>query len=77
MTKTNLQVRIPAEVDSQIAKLALGSKSAFIRRAIEEKVHRELDQRLEEQWIKALKKNPEEEDVETQSWLKGESWGPR
>jgi metal-responsive CopG/Arc/MetJ family transcriptional regulator len=78
MAKTNLQVRIPEEIESQISELAPHSKSEFVRQAIEEKIRRERDRRREEQWIEALKKNPED-PKEAKKWLKieRESWGPR
>ncbi|MBI3541427.1 MAG: hypothetical protein HY073_04755 [Deltaproteobacteria bacterium] len=73
MQKTNLQIRIPPEIDDQIARLAPASKSAFVREAIEEKIHREEERRLEDQWIKALAKHPQGTD-DTEAWLKAESW---
>ena len=73
MHKTNLQVRIPPEIDSQIEVLAPHSKSAFVREAIEEKIRREQEKKLEDKWIKALAKHPEEAS-EAEVWLKAESW---
>lgn len=73
MQKTNLQIRIPPEIDDQIARLAPESKSAFVREAIEEKIRREREKRLEDQWIKALHRHPED-SKEADAWLKAESW---
>ena len=76
MAKVNLQIRVPEEVESEINRVAPRSKAAFVREAIEEKIRRERDQRLEDQWIRALQSQPE--DVkEAQKWLKAEGWGPR
>lgn len=76
MRQTNLQVRIPNDVDFEITQLAPKSKSAFVRQAIEEKIRRERFRQLEQKWIEALGKNSE--DVkETRRWLKTEEWGPR
>lgn len=76
MTKTNLQVRIPPELDRQIAKFSSESKSAFVRQAIEEKIQRENFERLEQAWIQALTGHPEN-TKETEIWLKAESWDSR
>ena len=76
MPKTNLQVRIPSEIDSQIGKIAPKSKSDFVRRAIEEKIHRDQDRQLEDAWIRALSKNPEDIQ-EASDWIKAEEWGSR
>lgn len=73
MSKMNLQVRIAPEADAQIAQLTTRSKSEFVRQAIEEKIRRETFRRLEEQWIEAVKKNPENRK-EAKAWLKAESW---
>jgi hypothetical protein len=78
MQKTNLQVRIPPEVDSQIAHLAPKSKSDFVRKAVEEKIRREMGRRLEAQWIEALKKHPEDAakgSKDAEAWVKAEAWG--
>lgn len=76
MAKVNLQVRLSEELDAQISQLAPRFKSEFVRQAVQEKIQREMFKKLEEQWIKALKKTPEEER-EAQDWLKAEAWGPR
>lgn len=76
MSKTNLQIRIPEEVDSQISQLNPRSKSDFVRKAIEEKIQREMFKKLESQWIEALAEKPEDAK-EAKQWLKAESWGPR
>jgi len=76
MAKTNLQIRIPEDLDSQIAALAPKSKSSFVREAIEEKIHREIDKKREAKWIQALKKNPED-SKDSGTWLKAESWEPQ
>lgn len=76
MSGVNVQVRLPSELDSRIEELAPKSKSAFVREAIEEKIQRERFRRLEERWIKALEKNPED-SKEARRWLKAEEWGPR
>ncbi len=73
MPKVNLQIRLPSEVDEEISKLAPASKSSFVRQAIREKIQRDLFQKLEEEWIKALKRNPEDAG-EAETWLKAESW---
>ncbi len=75
MSKTNLQVRIPEEVEAQIVRLAPKSKSDFVREAIEEKIWRELFQRREDQWIEALRRHPEDAG-EADAWHKAESWDP-
>lgn len=64
MTGINLQIRIPPELDRQLKKLAPKSKSAFVREAIEEKVRRETERRMEEHWIAALKKNPDQSEFD-------------
>lgn len=51
-------------------------KSESTHQAVQEKIQREMDKILEEQWIKALKKNPET-DPDAQDWLVAEVWGPR
>ncbi len=76
MPKTNLQIRIPEEINSQISQLSLGSKSDFVRRAIEEKIQREMFKKLEEQWIEALS-HKMEDFKDANKWLKAESWGPK
>lgn len=63
-------------MDAQIEKLAPKSKSRFVRKAIEEKIRREIFQKLETQWIEALKKHPEREK-EFADWVKAETWGAR
>ncbi len=73
MTNVNLQVRLAPEMEAQIEQLAPGSKSAFVRQAIEEKIQREKFRRLEEQWIKALQKHPEDSQ-KSEAWLKAEAW---
>ena len=73
MAKVNLQIRLPEEIDSQIAKLAPKSKSDFVRQAVQEKVQREMFKKLEEQWIEALKKDPED-SKEAEVWIKAEHW---
>lgn len=74
MTGINLQIRIPPELDLQLKKLAPKSRSAFVRAAIEEKVRRETERRMEEQWIAALKKNPDEFDEDL---FKAQEWGAK
>ena len=54
MRKTNLQIRIPEDLDVEITALSPRSKSDFVRQAIQEKIEKERSQRLEDQWIKAL-----------------------
>lgn len=76
MAKTNLQVRIASETDAQLARLAPKSKSEYVRLAIEEKVRRDTFRGLEEKWIGALKKDPEN-SRNAEKWLKAESWGPK
>ncbi len=76
MPKTNLQVRITPEMSAKIDKIAPGSKSEFVREAIEEKIQRELFKKMEAQWIEALIKNPQDTKYD-EDWLKAESWGPK
>lgn len=76
MAKVNLQVRLPEEVDAQIAVFHPRSKSDFVRKAIEEKIQRERFLRLEEKWIQALTEHPEDAD-EANAWLKAEAWNPK
>lgn len=76
MRKNNLQIRISPQVDQQIAELSPQSKSEFVRRAIEEKIQREEFRKLEEQWVQALQKDPENVK-ETEKWLKAEVWGDK
>ena len=73
MQSSNLQIRIPAEIDSQIERLAPKSKSAFVREAIVEKIQREKARRMEKTWIHALEKHPDRAD-EDDDWLKAEAW---
>lgn len=73
MGKVNLQVRVPFEVDKVISELSMGSKSDFVREAIEEKIRKEKFLKLEHQWVEALKRNPED-DKEAEKWFKAESW---
>lgn len=73
MTKINLQVRLAPELGAQIEQLAPHSKSAFVRKAIEEKIQRERDRKLEGQWIQALKKHPEEKR-DAEAWHQAEAW---
>ena len=76
MKKTNLQIRIPEELDIEIENLAPHSKSEFVRQAIEEKIQKEKELHFEKQWIKALKKNPEDLR-EAEKWSQVESWEER
>ncbi len=76
MSKVNLQVRLPEEIDAQIAELAPKSKSDFVRQAVLEKIQREKFKKLEEEWIDALKKKPEDRK-EAERWLKAEGWNPK
>ena len=76
MAKTNIQIRVPEEVASQIEELAPPSRSAFVREAIQEKIQREKFRQLEAEWIEALAKKPEDLQ-EAKRWAKAESWGPR
>lgn len=63
-------------MEEEIERLAPQSKSIFVREAIEEKIRKEKERRLEEAWVKALRKKPEDKE-EAEDWLKGESWGDR
>ncbi|MBF0492635.1 MAG: ribbon-helix-helix protein, CopG family [Deltaproteobacteria bacterium] len=76
MAKTNLQIRLPEELEEQIREFAQQSKSSFIREAIQEKLKREKDKKREEQWIKALRKNPEDPQ-EAKAWMDIEAWGEK
>jgi Arc/MetJ-type ribon-helix-helix transcriptional regulator len=76
MTKTNLQVRIPEEIDAEINKMAPASKSEFVREAIVEKLHRERFRRLEDQWIKSLQSHKDSPDEE-EAWVDAEVWGDK
>lgn len=73
MKNVNVQVRLPQDLDEKISKVALKSRSSFIREAIEEKIEKEKMKRLEEQWIKALNGYPEEVK-EAEDWLRIEEW---
>lgn len=42
--------------------------------AIEEKIRRESDRKRAEEWIEALKKNPEDLEY-AEDWLRAEGWG--
>lgn len=76
MSSTNLQIRVPEEVIHQINKISRKSKSAFVREALEEKIHRELDRQQEQKWIDSLKKHPEDL-AEAEAWLRAEGWGDK
>lgn len=76
MSKTNLQVRIPEEIDVQITRLAPGSKSSFVREAVLEKIQREKDLQLEAKWIAALAKHSDS-GKEDKDWSKAEAWGAK
>ncbi len=76
MSKVNVQIRLPEELNAQIAGFSPKSKSDFVRKAIEEKIQKERFRLLEEKWIHALSKHPEE-TKESETWLKAESWGPK
>lgn len=76
MTKTNLQVRIPEDIDREIDEVAPSSKSEFVREAIVEKLHRERFRRLEVQWITSLKK-ASDSDADDTAWVDAESWGDK
>ncbi len=73
MAKTSIQIRLPEELEAEISHHTKKSKSSFVREAIEEKLRREKDKKLEEQWIKALQKHPEEEG---EIWST-EAWGEK
>lgn len=72
MTKTNLQVRIPEEID----QIAATSKSEFVRESIVKKLHRERFRHLEYQRIASLKKQDGTSDSDD-TWLNGEAWGEK
>ena len=72
MSKVNLQIRVPGEVVGRIESLG-PSKTEFVRQAIMEKIKRETDRQKVEQWIEALKKNPEDLK-EAKKWMKAEKW---
>ncbi|MBI2339925.1 MAG: hypothetical protein HYU99_06125 [Deltaproteobacteria bacterium] len=72
MSKVNLQIRVPAEVAGQIKSLS-PSRTEFVRRAIMEKIKRDTDRQKEEQWIEALKKNPEDMK-EAMKWIRIQKW---
>jgi predicted DNA-binding protein len=74
MTKSNLQIRIPDELLTQLEQVAGQTKSAFVREAISEKIRREQEKALETQWMKSLQKNPENM-ADTKAWLDAEEWG--
>ncbi len=76
MTKTNLQVRLPEEIDAEIDQVAPASKSEFVREAIVEKLHRERFRRMEAQWIAGLKKQDDTQDTDD-AWVKAETWGKK
>lgn len=73
MSKMNLQVRLPEEINNQINRLAPESRSSFVREAIEEKIQKEKNQRMEKAWIEALKAHPDKAK-EDEAWLKAQSW---
>lgn len=73
MAKSNLQIRIPEETLEQIQKLGVTSRSAFVREAVAEKLQKEMLNKLEREWIAALKRHPEDA-VEAKKWLKVEAW---
>lgn len=76
MTKTNLQIRIPEEIDKEINQMAPSSKSEFVREAIVEKLHRERFRRMEQQWISSLKRHGDS-DEEDNAWVNAEVWGDK
>lgn len=73
MQKSNLQIRIPEDLQEKLEGLVSISKSEFVRQAIEEKIQREKDRKMEEHWIHALSrsKNRRSEDP---AWEKAQSW---
>lgn len=76
MPKINLQIRLPEETAEDLDQVVRGSRSAFVREAIAEKIRRERDKLLEEQWIAALKRGGDEAE-ESRDWLKVETWEDR
>ncbi len=76
MAKTNLQIRLSDELDTQIEAFAPKSKSEFVREAIEEKIQREKDLRQEEAWIKALSK-AKSSQKEDKTLEKAQTWGSK
>jgi len=76
MAKINLQIRLPEDLEMRLTSLAPKSKSSFVRKAIEEKIQRETDKKLEAAWVKALQAKPEDTKV-AEPWVKAESWGPK
>jgi Arc/MetJ-type ribon-helix-helix transcriptional regulator len=73
MHKRNLQLRIPPEIDDQLNQLAPKSRSQFVREALVEKIQREKEKAMENKWIQALKRHPENIN-EAKRWLKAEAW---
>ncbi len=73
MSQLNLQVRISTEVLKQIELLSQLSRSEFVRKAILEKLERERLLKLENKWITALKKNPQDEK-DGALWANAEEW---
>ena len=72
MKKSSLQIRIPESLVAEIERLSEGSKSAFVRAAIEDKILQETHRRLEARWIEALRKKPRRRS-EDAAWLKAEA----
>lgn len=72
----NLQVRISPEMEAQMERLALKSRSAFVREAIMEKIKRETFRRMEEAWINALRKKPDV-NKEDEDWFLAQAWGEK
>ncbi len=74
MGDINLQIRISRELNSKLTRFAKGSKSDFVREALEEKLQKETARRLEEQWIAALKKK-RDTSADDDAWSAAEAWG--
>jgi hypothetical protein len=73
MAGVNLQVRLAAELAAEIDRLSPGSRSGFVRSAVEEKIRRERARRLEQRWIQALAKK-RDDAREADAWLRAEAW---
>lgn len=70
----NIQIRIPGATNKKINKLAKKSRAEFVRKAIQEKIQRELDRQKEEQWINALRSHSEDTQ-NIKDWLRANEWG--
>jgi metal-responsive CopG/Arc/MetJ family transcriptional regulator len=75
----NIQVTIDPETLTAVDRAArpLGLKrSAIVRQALREWLHRRSVERFEEEWVAGLKKKPDD-PKRADDWLASQVWGPK